>query len=143
MRRSMRVMLAVAGLGGSVLTGCGGDKSLSKAEFIKKGDAICTKGNQEINAAAKKAFGNGSQPSKTQIAKFAKDDAIPAIETQISDLRGLAPPKADKAKVKKILDTANAALDKIKADPSILAGQQPFEESNKLAGDYGLKACAQ
>lgn len=143
MRRSMGVALAVAALGGSVLTGCGGDKPLSKAEFIKQGNAICAKGAKKIETAAKKAFSTKSQPTKQQIADFAEDEAFPAVETELFDLRDLTPPKGDKDKVEKLLDTAEAALKKAKDDPSTITARDPFDETNKLFSDYGLKTCAQ
>lgn len=145
MRGAMKATFVAAALGGAVLGGCGGDddKALSKAEFLKQGNAICDKGNKKLSAAAEEAFGKKSQPTKQDIAKFAEEEAIPAVESQLSDLRALEPPKADKAEVDKILATADAALKKAKADPAVFAGSDPFEEANRMAGDYGLEKCAQ
>ena len=123
--------------------GCGGsDDTLTKAEFLKQGNAICAKGNKEIDAAANKTFKKGQEPSKAQITKFAEDTLIPSVEEQVSGLRDLNPPSADEDQVNKILDEADSALDKTKDDPSIFASNQdPFKKANQLATDYGLKAC--
>ncbi len=45
-----------------------------------------------------------------------------------------------------IVDAAQSALDKAKADPSLLTDQggsrsDPFAEANKLANAYGLDKC--
>lgn len=133
------VVLLAAG----AAAGCGGEEALTKSEFLKQGNAICAKGTKKIEAAAKKTFAKG-EPSKKEITKFAEDEAIPAVEKQVSDLRELEPPKDDKDKVKKIVDSADGALSKAKDDPAILASDKdPFAEANKLASDYGLKKCAE
>ena len=133
------VVLLAAG----AAAGCGGEEALTKSEFLKQGNAICAKGGKQIDAAAEKTFSKG-EPSKKEITKFAEEDAIPNIDKQVSDLRELEPPKDDKDKVKKILDSADDALKKVKDDPAIFAaGKDPFADTNKLALDYGLKRCAE
>lgn len=129
---------------GLVATGCGSsDDNLTKAEFLKQGNAICKKGNQEINKAANATFKKGQKPTKAQITKFANDTLIPSVEEQVNGIRDLNPPSADEDQVNKILDEADSALDKTKSDPSIFASNQdPFKKANKLAKDYGLTACA-
>jgi hypothetical protein len=130
---------------GLVVAACGSssdDDALTKAEFLKQGNAICAKGNKEIDAAANKTFTKGQQPSKAQITKFAEDTLIPSVEGQIDDLRDLTPPSADEDQVNKILDEAESAVDKTKDDPSVFAqNQDPFKKANQLAIDYGLKEC--
>jgi hypothetical protein len=140
---------------GALAAGCGSSDSstssssssttaaLSKAEFIKQADAICTKGNQAINAAQKKAFGPG-KPSKSQVEQFVNDALIPSIQTQISGVKALPAPAGDEATVTKMLDDSQAALDKAKQDPSaLLSGGGPFAQANQELKAYGLKVCGQ
>jgi hypothetical protein len=135
---------AVCAVAAAVVIGCGGgDDELTKAEFLKQGNAICAKGNKEIDAAANKTFEKGQQPSKAQITKFAEDTLIPSVEEQIDGLRDLNPPSADEDQVNAILDEAESALDETKDDPSVFAqDKDPFKKANQLAGQYGLKQCA-
>jgi len=133
---------------GVVAAGCGGgDDNLTKAEFLKQGNAICKKGNQQINKAAhetftKKKYPNGPPPKSVQ-KKFATDTLIPTIQKEIDGVKALGAPKGDEAKVKAIVDSAQAALDKGKKDPTVLLsnGPGPFKQSNQLTKAYGLTAC--
>jgi hypothetical protein len=136
---------------GLLIAGCGGgDDHLTKAEYLKQGNAICKRGNDEIDAAAKQQFSDqlskGQRPSDATLVNFTTDSVIPNVEDQIAQLRDLSPPKGDEDTVNAIYDAADEGLDKLKADPS-LAGQGPsgggaFTEADKLARDYGLVACS-
>jgi hypothetical protein len=141
-------MLAV----GLVFAGCGSsdnDKSSStpaptKAEFVSKGNAICKKGNQEIAQGANKTFSADRPPTQAQLKAFATGTLIPSVQSQISALRALGTPEGDEAKVKAMLTSAQAALARVKQDPSLVANEKndPFAGTNKLLAAYGLTECA-
>lgn len=154
-----RIAIAVAAIAALAIAGCGGGSStettgasgatgaqgapLSKSEFLAKGNAICAKGDQEINAAAKKVLGQGA-PSQADLDKFATSTLIPNIQQQIDGLKALPPPSGDEDQVNAILSAAQSALDKAKQDPSLLTqqgGSDPFAQANKLANAYGLTKC--
>jgi hypothetical protein len=145
----LTVGLVAAGCGSSNNSSTSTTAALTKAEFLKKGNAVCKKGNQQINTAANQTFSrkkypNGPPPKSLQV-KFATDTVIPSIQTQINGIKALSPPSGDEAKVKAIVDSAQAALDKAKADPTALLQNNPkndpFAETNKLANAYGLTVC--
>lgn len=140
MRRTTGAFAAVLCAAG-LIAGCGGSARLSKAEFLKKGNAICAKGNAEIQAAGRKQF--TKPPTPAQLVPFVKTTVIPSVQRQIDQVRKLKPPKSDEATVKDILDSAQAALDKAKANPLLLAtnGPGPFAEANRKAKAYGLTTC--
>ncbi len=156
MRSSLYGGLAVAAIltVGLVLVACGSSNdnsttttALTKAEFLKKGNAICKKGNQQINKVAnqtftKKKYPNGPPPKSVQ-TKFATDTLVPSIQQQIDGVKALGAPTGDEAKVKAIVDSAQSALDKAKADPTILLqnSTDPFAKSNKITKAYGLTVC--
>jgi hypothetical protein len=149
MRSSLYGGLAVAAIltVGLVLVACGSSNdnsttALSKAAFLKQGNAICKRGNQQINAASKTAF-TSKKPSQAELNKFVNGTLIPAIQGQISGVKALAPPTGDEAKVKAIVDSAQAALDKGKKDPTLFTSNKgdPFAQANKLATAYGLTVC--
>jgi hypothetical protein len=128
-----------------VAAGCGsGDDELSKSEFLAKGNAICKQGNKEINAAANKLFVKGQAPDKATFDKFANGTLIPSIQKQIDGISDLNPPSADEDQVNKIVDEAQAALDKVKKDPhaTLNENSDPCKKANADAKAYGLKACA-
>lgn len=135
----------------AVGAGCGGgddEEALSKAEFIKQGDAICKKSGDKVDAAAEERFadlGRNEPPSAAQIKTFAEDTIIPEISGQLEDLRELPAPEGDDDKVNEIIDAADEALGKVEDDPTVLLeqGGDPFEAANKLASDYGFKECGE
>jgi hypothetical protein len=154
MRRNSFLALAGALAIGAIAAGCGSSNdnststtaALSKAQFLKKGNAVCKKGNQQINKVGRQTFGtkgNHKKPTKAEQKKFATDTLIPGIQTQIDGVKALGPPKGDEAKVKAIVVSAQASLDKAKTDPTILLKSKtnPFAKTNKLSNAYGLTAC--
>jgi len=168
--KAIVAVLAAAVSAGLIAAGCGGSSSttttvsgasgasgatgaagqpLTKVAFIAQADAICERGNKELNAEGKKVFGNlpkGQKPSAAQQQKFITDSVIPNIQNQIDAIRALTPPSGDEDQVKAIVDAAQQALDKAKADPSAFfqgGKNDPFAKANKLASDYGLKVCGQ
>ena len=119
---------------------------LSSGEFKKQGNAICAEGNRQIDAAAEQVFAGLSEnqePSPEQLAAFATV-AVPNIKQQVEDVAALEPPKSLKAKVKKLVKTARAAVAKVETNPSLLADEKndPFAATNKQAKKLGLKECA-
>ena len=141
----LAIALVAAGCGSSKKSGESGSSKITKAEFLRKGNAICAQGNKELDAQGKKLFaGQKSKPTKAQIAEFAKKYAIPSVEKQVNGIRALGAPAGDEDKVKAILDAADEGVAKLKQDPAALAaseGSDPFAKANKLARDYGLTVC--
>jgi hypothetical protein len=150
---------------GSIAAGCGGGDdtttvsgasgatgaqgaALTKDAFLAKGNAICKNGNQAIDQAGKQFFqslglSKNEQPSSDQIQQFATDTVVPKVQAQITAIEALPAPSGDEDQVNQITDSAQQALDKIKADPSLLEGNNdPFADANQLAKQYGLDECA-
>jgi hypothetical protein len=145
-RKLARVIAVAATLAlGPIAVGCGSSSktstaaALSKTQFLAEGNAICARGDQRL-AAADKALGN--QPSRAQITTFVTSPFAPDIQSEIDGLRSLGAPAADQAAVSKMLDAAQTDLNKIKSNPTLLAGGAGFAEFAQLAHPYGLTACA-
>jgi ABC-type lipoprotein release transport system permease subunit len=147
--RIKATLLVVAGLAvAAVAAGCGGGDdnsdtttvSLTKAEWIAKADAICQQGDQQIEAAAKQAFGN-QKPTAAAVQQFATGTALPNTQSQIDQIRALGAPSGDEDQVSKILDTVQADIDKAKAAGDV--EESTFADGNALAKQYGLKVCGQ
>ena len=147
-----RIAVPLAGLTCAlIVAGCGGGSSssttadaLSKSEFLAQGNQICAKGDKEINAAGKKVLTQSQAPSQATQQKFVTDTIVPNIQGQIDAIEALPAPSGDEDQVKAITDAAQSALDKVKADPSLITEQSksdPFAEANKLANAYGLTKC--
>jgi hypothetical protein len=135
------VGLGVAGCGSSGSSSTTSTTAITKAGFLKFGNAICTKGNKAINKAGKQVFAKNQKPSAAAFNKFATGTLIPTIQSEISAVAALPVPSGDEATVKKIVDTAQADLNKAKANPALLKSNKLFAASNHLANSYGLTAC--
>lgn len=128
---------------GLFAAGCGGDDDeLTKAEFVQQANAICKKGDAQINAAAEKAFSESQRPSNAQVEEFATDTAIPSIQGQVDDIGELEPPAEDEEQITAFLDSAQEELDKSKEDTAYLISDASFKETNRLGAAYGLDECA-
>jgi hypothetical protein len=140
-QRAVMSCAAVVALTGVVASGCGGggDNRPSKSDYIKQADAICTKDSKKLNAVSQKKF--KTKPTPKQFAQFVKDDFVPTIEDQLTELRKLKTPKSDQDKLSRIYDDADRGVQKLKADPTLLASGDPFKKANEGAQAYGLKVC--
>jgi hypothetical protein len=117
-------------------------------DFAAEADAICTKGDAEIDAEAQKFFGDLQQePSAKDQEKFATDTVIPNIQEQIDGLNDLDAPEEGAAEWATFLEDAQSTLDRVKDDPSLLTeqaegGENPFADVEALAKELGLAQCA-
>jgi outer membrane PBP1 activator LpoA protein len=154
------VTLLVAGL---TVAGCGGgddDKQsaattstpaagveLTKAQYVTRADRACTATTAKIETAAAKlraaAEKSGTIPVP-QVTRFLTKTSLPAYEEMLAQLRALKPPKQDEKTIDGLIAALASAIDTAKADPvkySKNGSPDPFDDANKRAIDYGLKAC--
>jgi len=131
--------LAVAGCGSS--SSSSSAPSITKAQFVAKANAICVAGNAVTTKAAMKL---GSNPSAAQILAYTKGTLIPTIQGQINAIKALGAPKGDEATVSSFLALAQADLNKLKANPSLIikGGPTLFHDFALKAHAYGLTKCA-
>jgi hypothetical protein len=131
-------------LAAATAAGCGGDDGPSKAEFVKRADAICAKASKDTTAKAQQLT-SGGRPDKAALTKFIKETALPGVEKEADQIDQLDTPKGDGDKVKAITDAVRDGVDKTKSNPSALLSSSgsngPFGKADKLAQDYGLKKC--
>jgi hypothetical protein len=149
---ALAIVLAGAGCGGgsgdgdataeSVAAG-----SLSKAEFIEKGDEICTKAGEqsqsefadfvkENNITAKKG------PSEAQFGEVGETILIPLLQQQLDELRALGAPKGDEAEIKALLEAIEASLEEVEKEPAVASSLETLLAApDKLSQEYGFKVC--
>ncbi|HMI82053.1 MAG TPA: hypothetical protein VK480_09730 [Solirubrobacterales bacterium] len=132
-------------------SGCGGGgddttASLTKDEFVKQANAICTKHQRQMEAKFSKFVEEANAGSRTSTPEKFKEGvtkiAIPALEEQIEELSALPAPAGEEEQVKLILERQEETLKKVEADPTFRTSGGPYEELNKPASDYGLSECA-
>ena len=123
--------------------------SLSKAEFIKKADAICASGAKRTQSeyaayVEEKKISGKKEPTPAQYAEVSEDIQVPAFKRQTEEIRALGAPAGEEDKVTALLDAVDAGIEKLEeADPkeALESSSSMFAEADKLAGAYGLKVC--
>jgi hypothetical protein len=130
----------------AVATGCGGGTtSLTKAEFTKQADAICLEAEETKDAAILAYEKKHSKLDKSVEEELVTDVALPPIQAMTDELGGLGAPSDEESKTDAIVESFEGAIEKIEEDPSsvLTAPTSPFAEADKLAGQYGMKSCAE
>ena len=147
--RAIAVFAAVLAIG-SVAMGCGGSESsdtppLTKAAFVKKGDAICKKVPNRYQARVKAL----PKQQKSKSPKAAKEEenlkaAVPPLRTASTEFEELSPPTGDEQKAEAIVVALEQGADGIEAEPgSKLTGpKSPLAPFQKLTKEYGFKVCS-
>jgi hypothetical protein len=142
-----------------VVAGCGGGSdsnssteagtsSLTKAEFVKQGNAICAKGSKEINEGFEQfveenGLSKTKAPSKAVQEEAVEKVLIPKIRKEVENIRALGPPDEE---AEAVLDAAEEALEKGEEDPIQFLKEEsagPFAKANKLSREYGLTKCGE
>lgn len=140
-----------------IVAGCGSDSSttdstatLTKAEYLKQGNAICAAGNKEINAGFEKffeenEFSKKNQPTQADFQEAAEEVVIPSVRKQIDELEELEAPEGEEEKYEALFENAEAQLEKGEEDPSLLTDENNdlFAGVNKEAKALGLGSCAE
>lgn len=139
----------------AIVAGCGGSddstSSLTKAQFIATADAICKKGNAEIESgfeafAKKNDIGENEEPSKAQQEELSETLLVPKVKNQAEEIRDLEAPSGDEGEISAMLDSLDEGVEAIEADPQApfdSSQPNPFGPANKMAKEYGLEVCGQ
>lgn len=144
---AIAVCLALAAL---IAVGCGGDGEaastdapLTKAEFIKKGDAFCEKAEKKFPAELR-AFGQERKVTgsltKAQGEEAVQTVLIPSLQAQADQLEQLGAPSGDEDQVEAIVGGLQKVLAKGEEDSSEI-GARPLSAIAKLAKEYGFEVC--
>ena len=154
MRKRFIALLVGALVGALLIVGCGSSSdettaSITKAEFLKQGNAICKAGNEEINEGFEN-FGKehnlkpNKEPSEAQFEELSETVLVPSVSTQIKEVRALGAPEGEEGEVDEFLTHAEEALEELEGEPALIAAEgkeEPFYLVNKEAATLGLTAC--
>jgi hypothetical protein len=136
---------------GATATGGGANQtvhssSLSKAEFIKRADAICTrektKGLEAMGAYVKESKGAAGQEKAALIGEAIQKVFLPSVQSQVDQIRALGAPEGDEQEVEAILVALEEAVEGAsQGTPSSAHFAQSFSNAGSLAREYGLSGC--
>jgi hypothetical protein len=120
--------------------------SLTKAEFIAKGDEICKQGDAAIEDEANEfADENGidtENPTEAQQEEVIEQVVGPAIKRQSEEIADLGPPEGEEEAVEEIVAAVGRGAEEIEEDPkAVVNGENPLAEATELAKAYGFKQC--
>jgi hypothetical protein len=160
--RGTRAAALVATAIAIIAAGCGGSSddgeeitasSLSKAEFIARADAICAKGQRQVErnfgAYAKETDLKVQQitkkPTKEQVNGLVNTVLVPAIEEEIAEIRALGAPAGDEDKIEAMLEAMEEGIETAEGLPQKVLEQTgiAFGIGSRLAKEYGLTTCGQ
>jgi len=129
------------------LTGCGGGEttalatsSMSKAEFVKRVEAICAQARSE--AIRYRPAGKGeSQPEA--LAKAIEDTLLPAIGKAVDDLYALGAPAAEKEQTEAFLSALRQGVEEGEglSTPALEKVEELLAPSGRLARRAGFLSC--
>jgi hypothetical protein len=142
-------LLALAVLIAGLLAGCGGGSGrLSKAEYVKRADAICAKYNAKLKALAR--------PTSIGALPDYVDKALPLARRGDDELRSLKPPKDEEQTAKEWLDQNDSVVgsmerlrdaakkgDRAGIQTALNEATSANQTANRLARRLGLRVCAQ
>jgi hypothetical protein len=136
-----------------IVVGCGGgddstdSASLTKAQFVKQADAICTEGDKQNEKefedfAKEHNLSEGKEPSKAVQEEAVQEIVVPGVRQQIEEIDDLGAPKGDEAKIEDVVTSVEEGLDELEEDPTLLfKGKNPLEKGSTLAREYGMAKC--
>lgn len=112
--------------------------SLSKAEYTKQVEEICSKGTAKVAGLVQKAITSGKGIEKVE-AVF-----LPVINGWVGEIQALGAPKGEEAKVEAFLTALKKDVEEAEAKPAESMEQlaATFKESGDLAREDELAACA-
>jgi hypothetical protein len=151
-RASLAVLAALVALA-AVVAGCGSDsettESLTKAEFIKRADAICEKSEGKVTSefedyAEEKGWDENKEPSKEQQEEVIVEVVGPNVQAQVDEIRELEAPEGDEETIDEMLTAVEEGVEDLEENPGqVTSGDNPLAEGSKLARDYGLEKCGE
>ena len=142
-------VIATACVAALALGGCGGGgyQGLSKADFVTQANAICTNGQKALDSIGASV---GSSPTLATLQRTYSGPFLAAVREEVSQLRALKPPKADRTTIATMLDNLaagitqfSAAITSAKSLQAVAALKEPpsLAAADKAATSYGLTAC--
>jgi hypothetical protein len=133
-----------------IVTGCGGsdEETLTKAEVIKQGDAICKQVDKRQLVGIKKV---SKQFQQTTVGRKGQEMMVravmfPSIKEEAEELGDLrASSSKDQEGLEELVQSIEKDLSRVEDDLTLLeeAAGSPFAASEKLAKSYGFKACVE
>ena len=140
-------LVALAGCGGSDDGGEETQETLTKVEFIERGDEICSKAEERSEPEAEEfAEENGFDLEKATDGELEEAIAavlVPALNQQAEEIDALGAPEGDEEEIDAIVAALENGTAEVEDDPGLVLEGTPLKEASQLARDYGFEACGE
>lgn len=143
---ALALLAAGCGSSSSDSTSSGGS-TLSRTQFVKRANAICTKERESVPtrvAAYEKKAPAGLSPAEAQAAGV-QAVLLPTFESEVTAIRALGAPAGDEQTVDAILSAQSEAIEVVAAKKDINPEEGGFEhyfdQADNLMRAYGLNGC--
>lgn len=154
MNRASLALLAALVAMAAFVAGCGdsddsetSSESLTKVEFIKQGDRICEKANEQSETEAEEFAEENDftleKASKDQLEEAVAEVLVPSLNQQAEELDALGAPEGDEEQVEEIIVSLEDAAGEIEDEPKLIFEGEVLKEPSKLASDYGFEVCGE
>jgi hypothetical protein len=134
----------------AVLGGCGGgsdtSSDLTKAEFVKQANAICTERQKEWQASIadykkkvkEENVSEGSAAQEELVEELVQDSMVPAFSDQLRALEELGAPEAIEDQVDKMLKSLSKAIEGFEDNGAASLSERDFPNFINAAKDVGV-----
>jgi malonyl CoA-acyl carrier protein transacylase len=149
-RRTFAILMGVLAVA-AIAAGCGGGdssaESLTKAEFVKKANAICARLSGESQAELlayinKNVKGSGNKAlTKGQEEELVESLVVPSVNKQIEELDALGAPEGDEEQIDAFIEELESTVEEAEEETVGFTEERPFAEAEKLAREYGISEC--
>ena len=161
---SIKAFFSLLALGTLLLaTGCGGssssdqsssvavegDSSLTKTQYIKEADAICSEAAKNVTQAGEEysrklaASGVTNAEAQLQLPTFIKNTMLPIFEEEVGQVSSLGAPKGDEKEITTILVSFQRGLAILRKEPQALFGapNSALAKASQMGHEYGFSHC--
>jgi hypothetical protein len=145
----LQALLGAVVMASLILAGCGGGDdetaSLTRAEFIEQGNAVCKaaeKERGELLQGAEKLNKPGETLDKAGKEKLVITVAAKPYRKMAEELEALGAPEGEEERVEAIIEAMKVASQQAEENPiKVLEEIGPFAKPNKLIEEFGMKGC--
>jgi len=151
----MAIFICVVALA-AIAAGCGSSDDdgttviLTKTEYVKKADAICTKASQKRTKALQDYL-EGSKIDLEKALPKAKEEeiindvALPPFQVETEQLAALGAPEGKEDQAEELVEALEGAIASIEAnsDGFLDGSGGQFDEAAAVGEELGLKVCGQ
>lgn len=142
-------VVALAALAAALVGGCGdgseASSDVTKAQFTKEAEAVCSERKKDWDAKVaefvKKSEADkvGPKESEKRSEAFFAENMVPLLQTELDSLEDLDAPEADEAKVEKMLENRSQWVEKLEDEGvDALFEDGSLGDFEKEAKAYGL-----